>query len=43
MYILINVTVYLKKKNGCLSHIGYICIVFVVYNFSLQLQNNYKD
>ena len=25
-------------KNGCLSHIGCVCLVFTIYNPSLQLQ-----
>ena len=27
-----------KKKQGCLSHIGCVCLVSAVYNPSLQLQ-----
>ena len=27
-----------KKKKGCLSHIGYVCLMSAVYNPSLQLQ-----
>ena len=33
-----SITVYSKKKQGCLSHISCVCLMFVVYNFSLQLQ-----
>ena len=31
--VLISITVYLKKKNECLSHIGCICLVpgYVMY------------
>ena len=40
MYVLINITVYStqKKKKECLSHIGYVCLMSVVYNPDLQLQ-----
>ena len=37
IYVLINITVYSKKKK-CLSHIGCVCLVSAVYNLSLQLQ-----
>ena len=30
--VLIIITVYSKKKKGCLSHIGYVRLVSVVYN-----------
>ena len=42
MCILISIIVYSKKKKekkkGCLSQVGCVCLVFVVYNPSLQLQ-----
>ena len=39
MYVLINITVYSKKKKKeCLSHIGYVCLMSAVYNLGLQLQ-----
>ena len=39
MYVLINITVYsTQKKKECLSHIGYMCLMSVVYNPDLQLQ-----
>ena len=40
MYVLINIIVYSKKKKklGCLSHIGYVCLMSAVYNPGLQLQ-----
>ena len=37
MYVLINITVYSKKKKN-LSHIGYVCLMSAIYNLSLQLQ-----